>query len=169
MGRVGTSLYCSKLLIIKSESLSSLFEKEWCEWFAQKFRIFYVFDSFSPFYVQEWIAPFALHSFPLFKERLERFALFRSELILRSQKKSESLEKPMSKFLTLTIGYVQGTIRAGWSAYPWSPSFQPKWEYTCRRTHLSPHSSGRVQPCLKCIYSWADLLYSVNKFFKNVC
>ena len=83
------------------------------------------FDSFSLFYAQDQMAPVTLCSCALFnvrlerfspvnmsyslrslmtKEQLERFALFRERIILllfRSQKTSESLEKPMSKFLTL--------------------------------------------------------------------
>ena len=60
-----------------SELLSLLFKKEQPEWFAcdlsksllksrKKFLFLYVFHCFPPFYAQEWIAPIALCSIPLF-------------------------------------------------------------------------------------------------------
>ena len=80
-----------------SKSLLSFFKKERCEWFTcdssnllaktseslQKFIFFlYVFDSFSPFYAQERIAPVALHSIAnslFFKETTRAIPSFSQE------------------------------------------------------------------------------------------
>ena len=120
------------------KSLTLLLKKERCKWFAcdsneslaknkrfaWKNGIFlYDFDSFSPIYTQERIAPVALCSFAIFKKWLERFdpialykratvsdllrllmalsLIFCGRIALSLTKTSKSLKKPMSEFPTL--------------------------------------------------------------------
>ena len=70
---------CSRCSLLKSESLSSLFKKERCEWFALDSFFSYVFYIFHPFYAQEGIAPVVLCSFALFKRATSLPSLFTNE------------------------------------------------------------------------------------------
>ena len=113
----------SKLLLLlslqKSDKSKSLFNKEWCEWFAHFWEwialllkkttnllkknccFHHVFDNFSlfsHFYAQEQIAPIAL-SLAFGKEWM-------ANLLFRLQKKSNLYEKPKSKFPTLGNGEI---------------------------------------------------------------
>ena len=104
---------------------NSLFKKEQPDWFArdlsqllaknerfaQKIRIFYLFlTDFPPLYAQEQSAHLLFlmsnlsNLLPLLFTKKQLWAIcsfLMSESLFGSQKKSKSLEKPMSKFPTL--------------------------------------------------------------------
>ena len=111
---------------LRWKSLSSLFKKERCEWFARdsselhakraihsKNSYFCMFLTVFPLFMAESESPMSLFAHLLFfKEQIERFAPFAhnnratvSDSLMSlfcSQKTSDSLEKPMSEFPTLT-------------------------------------------------------------------
>ena len=151
----------NSLTLLVSESLSSRFKIERCEWFprdsskllakneqiAQNVFFVYVFDNFPPFYAQEQIDSVALCSFTLFKERLEQFA-------------------PISLYKRVTMSHLLRSLmtkeqRERFALFHEQITFL----LTKKRVNRSKNQWANSQPCqVECLQklSWKLSLSSIN-------